>query len=206
MFKYNRILFLVQGLLDRSKVFAPHPPINLADPDQVREFFKPIFDEETGLPQAQPPKWEPYRDEKNATIKKGGYVFAAWDDQKRAESWRTERTYYYRQTGIFEVAQVKKDRSAVLVSWPWEDRRGYEHPGPWGSGYGEWGTWPVKKKHLKWVPMKDVFNVEAYKQNDYKQFYCDAQLKGEYLKWAPQLLGAELWRRTGDLQQEQTTR
>jgi hypothetical protein len=207
MFKYNRILFLVQGLLDRSKVFYPHPPINLADPDAVEQWFKPIFDEEHGLPQSHPPKWEEYRDRMNAKLKTGDHAFAKWDGEEY-QSWRAagDRTFYYRQTGIFEVTKIKKDRSEVRVSWPYEDREGWEHPTGWGNGYGKYGKWKVNKTHHKWVPMKDVFNVEAYQLNDYKPFYCDAQLKGEYLEWAPQLLGAELWRRTGNEQRTQSTR
>ena len=32
-----------------------------------------------------------------------------------------------------------------------------------------------------------LFNVDAYKLGDYKQFYQDPRTRQEYLKWAPML-------------------
>lgn len=194
IFKYNRVLFLIQGLLDRSKVFRPHPPINLGDAAAVQEFVRLNYDEELGLPSANPPKWEEYRARLNKSIKPGSWVWAKWEDEEY-DSWERPghryKTVKYRK--IVEVTQVKKDRSAVRVSWPWEDREGYEFPTGWGRGYGAWGTWPVNRKHHRWVPIGDVLHCDAYAPGDYKQFLCDAYLKGEYLRWADPLLGAEGW-------------
>lgn len=188
---YNRTIFLVQGLLDRSKVFSPHPTISLRNPEHVDTYLKLIRDEEDGLPAYNPPDWEKYRYAKNSKIKVGDWVYAYWETV--AYSSNQHHSWTVRHKDIYDVTQIKRDRSSVRVSWPYADRHGWEHPQGWYSGYGEYGDWPVNRKHHRWVPMKDVFNVAAYKVGDYKQFLCDAYLKGEYLKWAPQLLSAEKW-------------
>jgi len=45
----------------------------------------------------------------------------------------------------------------------------------------------------EWIPTKFVFNVSDYVPNDYRMFLCDRALQGQYLRWAPFLLGAEDW-------------
>jgi hypothetical protein len=194
IFQYNRILFLIQGLLDRSKVFQPHPPMNLSDPDVVQKYLKLIHDEQDGLPSWNPPKWEQYRDEKNASIKIGSFVYAEWDEEKW-ENWN-RKTRYWKEKGIFKVTSIKKDRSEVRLSWEHgETRWGWEFPDAvWNRG--RWGEWPKKHKfNHKWVKMEKVFHLDAYVPGDYKKFLCDAYLKGAYLDWAPQLLaGEDHWR------------
>lgn len=197
MFKYNRVLFLIQGILDRSKVFSPHPPINLSEPEAVGQFIRLNFDEELGLPSSNPPSWEDYLKGKNALIKPGCQVWASWTEEGRDRYDRHDRTRTI--TGSHKVTSVKKDRSAVRVSWERGrkgKREGWEFPTGWWSGYGRWGEWDYKNKWVhKWVPMNQVFNMDAYIRGEYKTFLCDAYLKGAYLKWAPQLLSAEkYWR------------
>lgn len=197
IFKYNRVMFLVQGLLDRSKVFSPHPPINLADPAHVEQWFKAVFDEETGLPSSEPVKWEAYRDAKNMAIRIGSAVWSNYYPESdysysrfdRGEKIRENR----RRPSICNVTSIKRDRSAVRVSWPWGKRWGYEHRDSFGNYYGKYGEWEVNKMCHTWVPMDEVFNVSAYVPGEYKRFLCDAYMKGAYLQWAPQLLAAENW-------------
>lgn len=195
IFQYNRILFLIQGILDRSKVFSPHPPINLSDMEHVRNFIHANHDEEMGLPSSNPPSWEAYRNEKNAQMRVGGYAWATWTEEHRGykSSYKSSDKVV---KGIYQVTSIKKDRTAVRVSWSRGKREGYEFPTGWWSGYGKWGQWEYKNKWChKWVPMHDCFNVDAYVPGEYKTFLCDAYLKGAYLEWAPQLLSAEKhWR------------
>lgn len=188
---YNRTIFLVQGLLDRSKVFSPHPTISLRNPEHIDIYLKLLRDEEDGLPAHNPPEWEKYRDSLNAKLKVGNWVYAYWEtteySRNSSHSWTTKHR------DIYEVTQIAKDRSKVRISWPYAPRTGWEHPRGWYRGYGKWGEWPVDRKHHKWIAMKDVFNIAAYKVGDYKQFLCDAHQKGRYLEWAPPLLSAEKW-------------
>lgn len=192
MAHYNRVLFLIQGLLDRSEVFRPHPPINLMDAAAAEKWFRPIHDEEDGLPSANPPVWDTYRDAHNAKIKVGSMVWATWMERRR---WKTSRfeDSEYEATGVHEVTQIKRDRSAVRISWPQPDREGWQYPDGWYRGHGEWGKWPTGKKEHRWVKIKDCFNVSTYRMGDYKLFLCDHYLKGAYAEWAHQLLSAEKW-------------
>lgn len=197
IFEYNRVMFLVQGLLDRSKVFSPHPPINLADESHVKTWFKAVFDEELGLPSSNPPKWEDYRDLKNTQIQVGSFVWSDWhpDSDYRYERYTQGDVLIdgRERDKILAVTAIKKDRSQVRVSWPWGTRYGYEHRDSWDRSYGKWGEWEVNRMRHCWIPLKEVFNVSAYQSGEYKQFLCDAYLKGAYLKWAPPLLDSEKW-------------
>jgi hypothetical protein len=124
----------------------------------------------------------------------GGYIWATWTEECRD---RYERRGSDRVVkGIYKVTSIKKDRTAVRVSWSRGKREGWEFPTGWWSGHGRWGIWDYKNKWChKWIPMKDCFNVDAYVPGEYKTFLCDAYLKGAYLQWAPQLLSAEKhWR------------
>lgn len=206
IFTYNRIMFLVQGLLDRSKTFSPHPPINLADGDQIARYFQAKFDEQDGLPSAHPPNWDQYRDAANAKIKPGTYVYCDEREEGRTVwnrfgSWE-KRPHSTERPWIAEVKSVSRDRKKVTFRWPLGERETSEwvidHSRPVPNKPG----WYYKKKivtnhGMKWglqtVDMENCFNVEAYTPGDFKKFLCDAYLKGAYLEWAPELLSAEKW-------------
>lgn len=206
VFSYNRVMFLIQGLLDRSKVFAPHPPINLGNDDVVRNWIRPNYDEEDGLPSSNPPKWEDYRDAANAKIRPGTYVWCNEREDRRKVynrfgSWEKDPNSTQRPT-ICEVHSVSRDRKKVKFKfslgdrikerWELDKTRPVPNKPGWfyrklvEDNFGEKFGWQT-------VEMQNCFNVEAYQPGDYKPFLCDAHLKGEYLKWAPQLLSAEDW-------------
>jgi len=197
IYQYNRVMFLLQGLLDRSKVFSPHPKINLGDDDHIARYFKPVYDEETGLPSSHPPSWENYVLACNSQIVKGSHV---WSNHYEESDYEYRRGYdrHVLRAGrqrpdICKVDRISRDKKKVRVSWPWGTRYGRQFPDRWHDR-GDWGEWPVDKERHAWLPIEKVFNVSAYKPGDYKQFLCDAYLKGAYLKWAPQLLDAEKWK------------
>lgn len=190
---YNRIMFLLQGLLDRSQVFSPHPPINLMNPEHVEQYFQGIYDEEDGLPSANPPKWEDYRDAANKKIKVGTMVMCFVGGEKYGGYCRDDKRPKYgydanERPNPCEVSRVSRDRKKVRLSWDLGERLGYEH--------GSWGKWmklPYKKKGHQWIEMEKVFNLEAYEVGDYKKFLCDRHLKGKYNQWAAFLLRSEKW-------------
>ena len=207
VYEYNRVMFLLQGLLDRSKVFAPHPPINLADEAQVEKYFKPVFDEEQALPSANPPVWEVYRNKINKTIKPGTLV---WCNVGEEASGRYTRDRYRPKYGydapkrpiVCEVERVSKDRKHVVLKWSLGPRTkvswriDMQRPVPNKPHYyyksRHEDVYEERFGHQK-VEMEKVFAVAAYTPGDYKKFLCDAYLKGAYLQWAPQLIGAEKW-------------
>lgn len=182
--KYNRIFIFLQGLLDRSQVFHPHPGIKLNRNDHMDLWIKCVRDEELGLPN-NTITFEAYRDQLNKTIRKGKYI---WSDFKSdVGRWYRDKLRYNKRESeivnhprICKVSAIKKDRSQIKITWEVETYR-----------YTRWeieeGT---TNRHL-WIPMDKVFNISGYTKGDYKMFLCDRALQGEYLKWAPQLLAAE---------------
>lgn len=206
IYKYNRVMFLIQGLLDRSKVFSPHPPINLSDDEHIEQYFKTVYDEEDGLPSHNPPNLESYLDRLNAVLVTGNYVWSRWHpeedyDVNHRSSYRSLK-YHRRRPDICRVTQIKKDRSMVKVSWAWGETYGW-HDHPDKPGWRKWGAHQVERMKHSWIPIKEVFNVSAYCTGDYKPFLCDAYQKGQYLNWAPQMLDSELWLRMKDEEREQ---
>jgi hypothetical protein len=201
VFRYNRVMFLIQGLLDRSKVFSPHPPINLSDDQHIEQFFKTVYDEEDGLPSHNPPNFESYLDRINALLATGNYVWSRWHPEEDYEvnhqsSYRHLKNHR-RRPDICRVTAIKRDRSAIRVSWSWGETYGW-HDHPDKPGWRKWGSYTVDRMKHCWIPMKEVFNLTAYCTGDYKPFICDAFQKGRYLEWAPQMLDAELWLRMKD--------
>lgn len=189
MFQYNRALFLLQGLLDRSSVFEPHPPINLSNTEHVAAYFSAVYDED-GLPDPNPPDWEAYVKRLNSSIKIGSHVFTHLTSE-REEPKRPKPGA--RMPRIVKVTRIKKDRSQVRVSWPYGTRWGYEKYDRFLGYHGKLGDWPVNRNLHCWFDLSDVLHAEAYTPGDYKPFLCDAALKGEYLTWAAPLLSLERW-------------
>jgi hypothetical protein len=207
MMKYNRIVFLVQGILDRSQVFKPHPVITLTDEAHLERYVRLVYDEQDGLPQANPPEWEQYRDEKNKAVRPDSLVYCAVGEEKSGRYCRDEHRPKYGYDAksrplICKVSRVSKDRKSVWLRWSLGNRITEE----WVIDY----TRPVTNKPhyyyrkclktdhgerfgVQRVEMRQVFAVEAYRPGDYKQFLCDAHQKGRYLKWSPPLLAAEKW-------------
>ncbi len=207
VYEYNRVMFLLQGLLDRSKALAPHPPINLADQSDVDRWFKAVYDEETGLPSSEPVVWEDYRDALNASVLKGSFVWCGEPE----ETWggytidKNRPKYGYdaaRRPDVCLVERVSKDRKWVTLTWDlgnkikdeWVLDKSRPVPNKPGWFYQQrierdMGS---RRGHQR-VEMKDVFAVESYRKGDYKRFLCDPYMKGEYLKWSRQLLAAEKW-------------
>ena len=192
MRQYNRIIVLVQGLLDRSMVFHPHPSIKLHLDEHMVKYFTLLRDEEMGLPN-KAISMENYTKQVNSKIKFGDYVWSDWVpdnvnryDYKYLAGW--ERDIIDRPN-FAKVTSIRRDKSEVRITWGIEYcKYKYDWRGRRGSRYNYEDA--VRNRHL-WVPLDKVFNLNGYEQDDYKMFLCDRTLKGEYLKWAPQLLTAE---------------
>lgn len=181
---YNRILYVIQGLLDRTKAFSPHPPIMLSDSHHVALWVVMKHDEEDTLPNGNPPSWEDYRNACNAKLRVGDVVYCQFEYKTNPRSWR-DKSEWREYNGFMRVSRLEKEGKIMVVDSP-GTRYGYEH-----QTYGEWGEWPKKKRDHHEIKITEAFNVAAYAQGDYKQFLCDPALKGQYLRWAPFLLSAE---------------
>lgn len=216
LFKHNRILFLIQGLLDRSKVFSPHPPIDLSNGAHVQEHTRLVFDEEVGLPSANPPVWEKYRDDANQSIKVGTVVWCgAGQPLSNRVDWRTrEGRVYYKlkypwgnDRPLFcEVGSISRDRKFVTLRWCLGNKTKEERVLDMTRPADRPGYYFTKalvhdlgvKYGTQKVAIERVFNPEGYWPGDYKKFLCDAYLKGAYLQWAPALLACEDYHRGVD--------
>ena len=205
---HNRVAVVLQGLLDRSPAFHPHPPWRLWEPEGFTNALELHYDDSRGLTDGDAPDFEAYRDRLNAGITKGTRtvgqeyywmrVEAEKENERQANDWRIKyRSDYklYRPYGnegpglIAEVVGMSRDKKQAKFTWERErqttkwvrnpDRPGYLMPDPSGIAC-----------HLK-VPVKVLLNVDAYTPGDYLQFYQDPRTRQDYLKWAPLLLACE---------------
>jgi len=200
---YNRIFIFIQGLLDRSTVFHPHPPIKLNSGSDVSTWINLIRDEEDVLPSYNAPVWEVYRDQLNKSLKVGDLVWSVWHspDMGSYRGYggvsRDSLQYTVREQEIMqrpkvcEIKSIRRDRSEVCIKWEAE----YWTRGRWNY-QGHWvdGGYHLRNRNL-WVPMEKCFNLNAYMAGDYKMFLCDRHSKGAYLKWANPLLSSEEYAR-----------
>lgn len=213
--QYNRIVILIQGLLDRSKVFHPHPPINLMKVGELDSWIRLIRDEEDGLP-CNRVTFDEYRNQLNKTLKVGKWVYIRYpkmyQNSKYDHSWyyydnelKKEVRLPYRGWSangmpfICKIDAMKRDKSAVRVSWAWGQRSTgvkYWVESKERKGWGHYEhSYETDRMCHEWVPTKFVLNMSDYNLGDYKMFLCDRALRGKYLEWAPFLLNAEDWQR-----------
>lgn len=203
---HNRIAVVLQGLLDRSPAFHPHPPWQLWTPEGFQLGLKLIYDDSKALVDGDPPDFEAYRTKLNESIKKGTLTVGqedAWmrveakkeNDRQRAD-WRIKYASNYKRykpygnPGPGLLAKTTRatknncsyrwERQRLTTKWvPNPDRPGYLMPDPSGLP----ATFTCSKSRL--------LNVDAYTPGDYKQFYADPRTRADYLKWAPLLLACE---------------
>jgi hypothetical protein len=220
--QYNRIVILIQGLLDRSKVFHPHPPINLTKVGQMDEWVRLIRDEEDGLP-CNKVDFEEYRKQLNSTLRVDKWVYirlppvthdrygggASYYDNDEHKTVRLPRRGYSDNgmPSICQIIAMKRDGSQIKVSWP-KGKLSRPKEGPWipnpkRPGWGHYELiWDSDKMLHQWISTKFVLNLSDYTAGDYRMFLCDHALKGKYLQWAPYLLTAENWQRDRDVEEE----
>lgn len=197
--KHNRLVLVLQGLLDRSPVFHPHPPWKLWSPEGFEAAFDLKYDKTNALVPGEKPDFEAYRAKCNAEISVGTIVTGQQDLWEKHEAekeceriennWRESRHSYrpkrFRPEGNpgpgLLARVVRISGAKYTVSFEWKRARKRE---AWRD---ETGTLPATFT----CSAEEIFNVEAYKPGDYKQFYADPRTREEYIKWAPLLLVAE---------------
>ena len=205
---HNRIAVVIQGLLDRSPVFHPHPPWRLWDAEEFGRALELVYDDSRVLVAGDPPDFEAFRSSLNAQLKRGDYTVGQQDawirheakkaNERNDRSWNRDRTEYerykpYGNPGPGEVAQVTRLTRTGKASFRWErERVGWNTkwvPDPERPGYEVVDRSPIA---ATFTCSTDVLlNVSAYQAGDYKQFFEDPRTRQDYLKWAPILLEAE---------------
>jgi head-tail adaptor len=198
--KHNRLVLVLQGLLDRSPVFHPHPPWSLWKPEGFDAALELKYDVTNALVAGEKPDFEAYRAACNAEITIGTVVTGQQDLWEKHEAekecaridanWREARHAYrpkrFKPDGnpgpgiLARVVRISKAKYTVSFEWQRSRKRDY-----WRAEEGDTLSATFT------VAADQVFNVEAYKPGDYKQFYADPRTREEYIKWAPLLLVAE---------------
>lgn len=194
--EYNRISTMIQGLLDRSEILHPHPPVKLWTSQGFDQFIELIYDHDRTLfDGAEPPSWAEYKAKCGESIGVGSIVVGQYEEWRaslpRKIDYRSSRRYEYTPSQYTEgnpgpgnVVQKwsKKTRKATFQ---WKQTR-YIYR---ASRYENSGKRSYDRSIS--VPADKLFNISAYKLGDYKQFFNDPRTRRSYLQWAHMLLTAE---------------
>jgi len=193
MERHNRVVLILQGLLDRSPALHPHPPWRLHDPGGFAQALRLHRDMDRVLSPGDKPDFEAYRARLNASIGPGTVTIGqedAWERfEAKKEGARRDGSYRWRRSeyrpekyrpegdpGPGRFARVVRKDKKGHVHYRWQKER-------------KGGGLPVGRKYG--CKVSRVLNVDAYQPGDYKQFYTDPRTREEYLQWAPLLLAAE---------------
>lgn len=193
--KHNRLVLILQGILDRSPAFHPHPPWVLWNAKGFQDALELIYDSSRALVPAHKPDFEAYRAKLNATLKEGSITIGqqrVWlqmeakkENTRRRNDYRLRSDYLemefyepYGNSGPGKLAEVESStKKTCTYSWNREKR----------SRTGEEGEIRCQVT----VDKSDILNVSAYTPGDFKQFFADPRTRQDYLQWAPMLLEAE---------------
>ncbi|MDA7087485.1 hypothetical protein PH586_13920 [Pseudomonas sp. SA3-5] len=195
--KYNRVAVIVQGLFDRSKCLAPHPPIRSWTAEGFRSAIELIYDA-AGLSHGEPPCFETYRARCNALIGESSILFGqqlAWLKREAQRECRridkdprsnngTPRPKLFEPQGdpgpgyLARPSMVQVKARKAVFAWLRESR-----------SQRAASSSPIRVTLS--VPFDEMFNVSAYQPGDYRMFFQDHRTRKQYLKWAPLLMAAE---------------
>jgi hypothetical protein len=207
---HNRIAVVLQGLLDRSPAFHPHPPWQLWTAEGFAAGVELVYDASRVLTDGEAPDFEEYRSILNATITKGTHTVgqeerwlraeAAKENRRQQSDWRIRHALHYKRFSpygnpgpglVAQTVGVQRGKNACIFRWERERQTIRWVSNPDKPGYEMHDKSGVPSRFV--CPTSRLLNVDAYKPGDYKQFYVDPRTRADYLKWAPLLLAAEDW-------------
>ncbi len=196
--EHNRLVVVLQGLMDRSPVFHPHPRYSLWKEEDFLSAFELIYDDSRTFTSGSAPDFEAFRAELNASLREGCVTVGqevAWeiheavkecnrldnDWRARPSGYRPKRLRPHGDPGPGRIATVVRySKKSQKCTYKWQrDRRTYV---PFKDG-------PVPCSIV--VDQSELLNVSAYQPGSFKQFFADPRTRADYLKWAPLLLAAE---------------
>lgn len=197
--QHNRIVLILQGLLDRSPALHPHPPWKTWTQGGFEQAFRLVYDDSRVLVAGPKPDFEAYRAKLNASLKTGSMTVGQQDEwelqEGEKEANKRDRDYRFRNSDyrprrwkpygnkgpgvVSAVADYKPKAKKCVYRW--------ERIKLIASRYGddEFTDCTMTLDAVK------VLNVDAYTPGDFKQFFADPRTRAEYLQWAPLLLTAE---------------
>jgi hypothetical protein len=89
--EHNRLVLVLQGLLDRSPVFHPHPPWQLWTPEGFSSALELVYDDARALTPGDAPDFEAYRFRLNSTLRAGSITVGQEDAWLRHEAKKAEQ-------------------------------------------------------------------------------------------------------------------
>ena len=192
--EHNRLVLVLQGLLDRSPVLHPHPQWSLWTTGGFEQALELIFDDSRTLTTGEAPDFEAYRAKLNADLKAGCVTVGqevAWEEKEAEKEGERRRGDYmprrYRPYGnpgpggLAHVVRVGARSKACTFEWTRERRT--------TPTYGSRSSEEIKCSFV--CPAAELFNVSAYRPGDFRQFFDDPRTRANYLQWAHLLLEAE---------------
>ena len=202
---HNRTVLVLQGLLDRSPIWNPHPKCHLWTEADFKRMLVLVYDDSRSLVAGPKPDFEGYRKRLESEITTDSFLIGqdrVWqeveaerENERRERSMRGKRdwtltTYKpYGNPGPGKIATPSRvGRGKVTFRWTKERARTrYDY----GGNVDESGL-PCTLT----IPLARLFNVSGYKPGDFRQFFADPRTRAEYVQWAPFLLAAEDWHAT----------
>jgi len=200
MSDHNRLVLLLQGVLDRSEALLPHPSYQLWRPEDFARAVRLVHDQDRALTPGDEPDFEAYRAEVNRLHLRPGARTVGQQEvwlriEAEKENTRLDRRYGYEKAyymhhrryqpdgdpgpGVVAVVQ-EVGRKGCSFRWRRDSRsRPY------------WNEEPPKVRQSIRVPSSELLCVDGYRPGDYRLFYDDPRTRAKYLKWAPLLLRAE---------------
>lgn len=200
---HNRLITILQGLLDRSPVLQPHPSVSLWTPEGFR-IIEFVYDNSRAIAPGDKPDFEAYRAYLNHSLKAGSITVGqedAWalkegekESNRRDRSYRYDRVDYrptryypYGNPGPGILSRVTTFHpKSKRCTFTWERKRMQTQRNWWKESS------PTIKTSFT-CAASEVLNVDAYRPGDFKIFFNDPRTRAEYLQWAPLLLEAEEW-------------
>lgn len=208
--RHNRLVIVLQGLLDRSPVMHPHPPWKLWSPDGFSAALSLVYDSGRALTTGAAPDFEAYRERLNASIKAGTVTVGqgdAWEEReavlenaRQARDWRIRYKSDYKRfsphgnPGPGRLARVAGlSKQGCVYRWTRKKKTGRKvwKESPTRPGWGHEETVYDNMPDSVTVPARRLLNVDAYTPGDFHQFFDDPRTRMDYLQWAPLLLVAE---------------
>lgn len=203
--EHNRVAAVIQGILDRSPVFHPHPPWRIFTPEGFAAGIDLVYDDdERVLVCGDPPEFSVYRDLINSRLKLGDVCVGQdhfWEKLEAAKYNKKRedgRNHFDRKTyrpsgdpgpGAY-ARPVRITKTHAVFKWMREGKRRKRVGGySWSRRWSDFED--IKVETTLKVPLDQLFNVSGYVTNDYKMFFNDPRTRTAYLQWAPFLLMGE---------------
>lgn len=198
--EHNRLVLILQGLLDRSEALHPHPKWELWTETGFANALTLHYDSKRALtPSEMPPSWEDFKAQKNSVLKAGSVVLGAdaawryWKKLRRAERSRRSDSIDYKteEDGPGYAARVVRVEKDGRLVFSWRKKREF-----WGHST-RWGGYRKPKDRITMVEWsckpEAVFCLDDYRPGEFKQFFADPRTRQTYKQWAHTLLTAEMY-------------